>query len=202
MLEWLSVQPPLLIYLFLFINGILESGFPPYPSDIIVVVIAFSAGQGNFDPYAVYLTATIGSITGIMIVYAIARCKGNAVIEILAHSRVKKLIPLKMIERAKKKFARHDDIIIILNRFLPGMRAAINVAAGISHVKPRKMFVYSSVSVLFWNLFLVVIGFSVGSSWHEAASFLRNYNIVVTLVLIILLVVFSFVYFRKRRGAG
>jgi len=176
-----------------------ESVFPLYPSDVFVVVIAFSAGRGIFDPYAVYGTTCAGSIAGIMIVYAMAKYRGDAFIGFISRSFLKKLIPLTMIERAKKRFARHDDVILILNRFLPGMRSAINVAAGISQVKPQKMFLYSLVSVLLWNLFLVMIGFQFGSSWHEASSFLRNYNIIVALVIIVLLVIFSFVYFKKRR---
>ena len=199
MLEWLSIQNPILVYIFLVFNALVESIFPPYPSDAFVAVIAFSAGQGFFNPYAVYGTTCAGSVAGIMIVYAVANYRGDAVIQLISRSFLKKLIPFTMIERAKKRFARHDDVILILNRFLPGMRSAINVAAGISQVKPQKMFLYSLVSVLLWNLFLVMIGFQFGSSWHEASSFLRNYNIIVALVIIVLLVIFSFVYFKKRR---
>lgn len=199
MLAWLSIQTPIVVYMFLVFNAMLESLFPPYPSDVFVVVIAFSAGQGHFSPYAVYGATCIGSVAGIMIVYFIGKYKGDAVIHFLTRSFLKKLFPMEMVERAKRKFSQHDEVIIVLNRFLPGMRAAICFAAGIAQIKAHKVFLYSLVSVLLWNLFLVMVGFHVGSSWHEASTFLRNYNIIVALVLICLLIVLSFAYIRKRR---
>ncbi len=199
MLAWLSTQTPMLVYVFLVFNAMLESFFPPYPSDAFVVVIAFSAGQGHFSPYAVYGATCIGSVAGIMMIYFIAKCKGAAVIHFLTHSFLKKILPVKMVERAMRKFSQHDDVIILLNRFLPGMRAAICFAAGLAQIKTHPVFLYSLISVLIWNLFLVMVGFHVGSSWHEASAFLRNYNIIVAVALIVLLTIFSFVYFRKKR---
>ena len=104
-----------------------------------------------------------------------------------------------MIEKAKKKFAKHGDFIVFLNRFLPGMRAPICFAAGVVKINSKKFFSYSFVSVLIWNLFLVMVGFYVGSTWDEASKFLKNYSIIVTLILIPLLIVFAIIYFRKRK---
>ncbi len=200
MREWLSIQSPIIVYIFLIFNAMVESIFPPYPSDLFVAVIAFSAGQGHFSYYVVYGTTCAGSIAGIMIVYAVAKYRGDAVIQFLSRSFLKKLIPFAMIERAKKKFAAHGDIVMLVNRFLPGMRAPLCFAAGIARVETKKMFFYSLVSVLAWNFFLVMISYHIGSSWDEASTFLRNYNILAALVIVILAIILSFVYFRKRKG--
>lgn len=199
MLEWLSVQSPIIIYVFLIFNAMVESIFPPYPSDVFVAVIAFSAGQGLFNPYLVYGAACVGSISGIMIVYAVAKYRGDVVIRFVARSFLKKVIPFTMIERARKKFAAHGDIVMLLNRFLPGMRAPLCFAAGIARVETKKMFFYSFVSVLAWNFFLVMISYHIGSSWDQASTFLRNYNILAALVIVIVVIILSFVYYKKRK---
>jgi membrane protein DedA with SNARE-associated domain len=199
MFEWLSGREPILVYLFLFINSLFESLFPPYPSDAFVLVFAFLAGQGYFNPYLIYLFVISGAICGIMILYYIGKNKGDVLIEFLTRSFLGKIFPIKMIEKAKKKYVKYGDLIVFLNRFLPGMRAPICFAAGIVKINSKKVFLYSLMSVLIWNLFLVMAGFYIGSTWDEAAEFLKNYNIIVTLIFIPILIIFAIIYFKKRK---
>lgn len=198
MFEWLSAQDPILVYTFLFFNAFFESLFPPYPSDIFVLVFAFVAGKGYFNPYVVYTCTVLGSISGIMVLYSIGRSIGDRVIQFLSRSFLGRFIPVQLIEKAKHKLVSRGDVVLLLNRFLPGMRAPICFAAGTVHIISKKVFFYSFVSVLIWNFFLVMIGFYVGATWQEASKFLRNYNIVVTLILIVVLIIFVIVYFRKK----
>jgi membrane protein DedA with SNARE-associated domain len=79
------------------------------------------------------------------------------------------------------------------------MRAPICFAAGIVGIKALKVFIYSIMSVLIWNAFLVVVGFYVGATWDEASRFLRDYTIVAGCILIVILGVLTVLYFRKRR---
>jgi len=198
MFEWLSARDPIVVYTFLFFNAFFESLFPPYPSDAFVLVLAFVAGKGYFNPYVVYTCTVLGSIAGIMALYFIGRRIGNRVIQFLSRSFLGRFIPVRLIEKANHKLARRGDLIILLNRFLPGMRAPICFAAGMAHINSKKVFFYSFVSVLLWNIFLVMVGFYVGATWQEASHFLRNYNIIVTLVLIVVLIIFVIVYFRRK----
>jgi membrane protein DedA with SNARE-associated domain len=199
MLEWISKQGLILVYLFLFFNALFESLFPPYPSDAFVLVLSFLAGRGYYDPYMVYFLTVTGSIAGIMLIFQIGKKYGNRLLEFLARSFLGRIFPVRMIERAKKKFSERGDLIVILNRFLPGMRAPICFAAGIVDIKKHKMFCYSLVSVLVWNAFLVTAGFYVGATWDEASRFLRNYTVIASLILVTILLILTIIYFRKRR---
>jgi membrane protein DedA with SNARE-associated domain len=198
MFEWLSTRDPALVYLFLFISALFESIFPPYPSDAFVLVFSFIAGQGYFNPYLVYIFTVVGSIAGIMVIYSLGKLKGDALIQLLSKSFLGRIFPMAMIEKAKNKFSKRGNMILLINRFLPGMRAPICFAAGIVKINSRKVFLYSSVSVLLWNVFLVTAGFYVGSTWNEASQFLKNYNIIVIIILIAILIIFTVIYFRKR----
>ena len=198
MFEWLSGRAPIIVYIFLLLNSCFESLFPPYPSDAFVLVFSFLAGQGHFDVYIMYPVIVLGSLTGIMVLYHIGEKKGDALLELMARSFLGRIFPVKMIERAKAVFIKRGDLIVLLNRFLPGMRAPLCFAAGIVKINKKKFFWYSLISVLLWNMFLVIIGFYVGSTWSEAANFLKQYNIIAAVVLIILIIIFTVVYFRKR----
>ena len=199
MFEWLAGRAPVLVYLFLVFNSCFESLFPPYPSDAFVLVFAFLAGQGYFNPYLLYLSAVLGALAGIMILYHVGKTRGDALIGFLTKTFLGRIFPLKMIEKAKTSFVKRGDLIVLLNRFLPGMRAPLCFAAGIVKINEKRFFWYSLISVLVWNFFLIMVGFYVGSTLHEAANFLKNYNMIVGLILIVFLAIFTIVYFRKRK---
>lgn len=198
MFEWFSAREPLVVYAFLLFNAFFESIFPPYPSDAFVLVFAFLAGQGFFNPYIVYACTVLGSIVGIMVLYWIGRRVGDSVVQIFSKSFFGRIIPVRLIEKAKRKLATRGDVIILLNRFLPGMRAPLCFAAGLARSNTKKFFIYGSMSVLMWNLFLVVAGFSVGATWREASYFLRNYNIIIASMFIVFLTIFIMMYVRKK----
>ena len=202
MFEWLAGRAPILVYLFLLFNSCFESLFPPYPSDAFVLVFAFLAGQGHFNPYLLYLFVVIGALVGMMILYYVGKTRGDALIELMTRSFLGRLFPVKMIEKAKATFTKKGDVIVLLNRFLPGMRAPLCFAAGVVKINKKKFFLYSLVSVLVWNFFLIMVGFYVGSTWAEAANFLKQYNIIVASILIAFLAIFTIVYFRKRKDKG
>lgn len=198
MFEWISRQSLFAVYSFLLFNALFESICPPYPSDAFILVFAFLAGRGHYNPYAVGLMTVLGSITGIMLIYYAGRWRGNALLEFLSRSFLGRIFPVPLIERAKAKFRERGDLIVILNRFLPGMRAPICFAAGMVGITRHKVFCYSLISVLAWNAFLITAGFYVGATWDEASAFLRDYTLAATLFLIGILVLLTVAYFRKR----
>lgn len=198
MFEWISRQGIFLIYLFLFFNAVFESIFPPYPSDAFVLVFSFLAGRGLYDPYLVYSLTVVGSIIGFMFIYHIGKKYGDDLLMVISRSFLRRVFPLRLVARARRKFRKRGDIVLLLNRFLPGMRAPIGFAAGMSGVNRGKFFIFSAISMLVWNAFLIFVGFYVGASWDEASLFLRNYMVVAGLILAAILIVLIVVYYRRR----
>lgn len=198
MFEWISRQGLLLVYVFLFFNAMFESIFPPYPSDAFVLVFSFLAGRGYYNPYLLYALTVLGSITGIMLLYVIGKKHGDGLLAIISRSFLRRIFPVRLVERARKRFRERGDLVLILNRFLPGMRAPICFAAGMSGIERVKFLIYSAISVLVWNAFLITAGFYVGASWDEASLFLRNYMVIAASVLAGVIVIVAVIYYRKR----
>lgn len=197
--DWLAVRDPVLVYAFLLFNACFESLFPPYPSDAFVLVFAFLAGQGNFNPFFVFVCTMVGSVAGMMILYSIGQRHGDMVIELISHTFLGRIFPVTMIERAKARLCQRGDMVSILNRFLPGMRAPLCFASGIVGLPGIKFFILSLVSVVLWNVFLVAAGFYVGSTWDEASAFLKEYSLIAYVILIALFAALTIIYFWKRR---
>ena len=197
--DWMATRDPLVVYLFLVCNACIESLFPPYPSDAVVLIFAYLAGLGCFNPFILYGCTVTGSITGIMILYWLGKKKGNRLIQLMSTSWIGRFFPNQMIEMAQRAFSRRGTAAVFLNRFLPGMRAPICFVAGMVDVKRTAFFWLSLLSVMLWNLFLVSAGFYVGASWQEATRFLKQYNLIVTAAFIPLIVFLIIVYIRKKR---
>ena len=197
--DWIIARDLLVVYLFLIGNACVESLFPPYPSDAVVLVFAYLAGRGHFSPFIVFACTVAGSITGIMILYWLGKEKGDRLVAALTSSRLGKLFPLRMIERAQRAFRRRGATAVFLNRFLPGMRAPICFTAGMVGVKSTTVFWLSLLSVVLWNFFLVSAGFYVGTSWEEASHFLKQYNLIVTGALVPVIVFVIIMYIRKKK---
>ncbi|OPX18614.1 hypothetical protein BXT86_00340 [candidate division WOR-3 bacterium 4484_100] len=199
MVEWLAARPLVLVYAFLLFNAFFESIFPPYPSDAFVLVISFIAGQGIYSIFMVYFCTVIGSIAGVMTIYYLGRTKGDVLINYLERSFLGKFIPVKLFERAKTRFHHRGAIAIFLNRFIPGMRAPICFVAGMVKINGRTFFLFSSASILLWNLFLVLVGFYVGNNWESARRFLRAYNIIIGSLIAALILIFLVVYLVRMK---
>mgnify|MGYP001586928158 CR=1 FL=1 len=199
MIEWLTHQPLYLVYAFLFLSAAAESPIPPYPADIFILLFGFFSGQGAYHPGLVYAFSAAGSVTGIMILYYLARERGDAVVRFVSRTYLRHILPPPLLERIKRKFLDHGDLFILLNRFLPGMRAPICFTAGLVRKPAGKVFAYSLVSVLAWDLILVLAGFRLGRSWDSASQFLRRYNLLALAFIAAGLTVFSILYFSRKK---
>jgi len=72
--------PPLLIYSVVFLSCILESFFPPWPTDLIVLYAAFLAGRGQLEQWLVLAAAITGTQVGVMAIFWLARRYGPALL--------------------------------------------------------------------------------------------------------------------------
>jgi membrane protein DedA with SNARE-associated domain len=79
----------------------------------------------------------------------------------------------------------------------------VSFFAGMSEMKLSLTVTLCAVSALIWNAILVTIGYYLGQSWEQIATYLRDYGRVVTLIVILVLSGVTIHYFlRKRRTEG
>lgn len=178
------------VYLLLFVSAVVENIFPPAPGDTITAFGAFMVGTGRLEYLMVYLVTTAGSTAGFMILYFLGRfLDRNYFFEKkIAH------FDSKTIDIAIDKFNRYGYIIVLINRFLPGVRSVISISAGIVRLKPHLVFVFATSSALIWNLIWIQAGFLLGDNWdtvkQKITVLLGNYNKVAVLLIILALAYF------------
>lgn len=195
LLKYIHELPDYLIYLFLGFSAFLENLFPPFPGDTITAFGAFLAGTGRLNFLVVYIFTILGSLLGFISLFMIGGFLGRRFFirkDYRFFSRAKIL-------KAEEWFLRYGYFLILLNRFFPGIRSAISVAAGISALKISKVFFLALISCSIWNFFWMLLGHFLGNNWEmveeRISRIIAQYNLTIFTLFI------SFVLFLIIRRA-
>lgn len=186
----------LILYLFIFISSVFENLFPPVPGDTIILLSAFLVGTGRLNYFMVFIASASGNIIGFNLLFLTGRYFGKDYF----FSKNFRVFSRKKIESAEKWFKKKGYMLVLANRFMPGVRSVISLTAGILQLKPLKIFILSTISISAWTLIWIHVGYTIGDSWdtvkNSAEAILRNYNIIAG---ILVAAGFAFLIIRKYK---
>lgn len=141
-----SLEPTLNHFGYLAVVGLvlIEDFGVPVPGETVLILAAVYAGDGRLNVVLVALLGFLGAVLGDNVGFAIGHLGGRPLVErygryiLLTHERV---------DRASGFFNRHGGWIIIVARFIEGLRQANGIIAGISGIHWTK-FLLSTQSAL------------------------------------------------------
>jgi len=195
-IQFVSSFPPFLIYSFLFIASFMENICPPIPGDTIIAFGAFLAGQKRVSFLNSYLSTIFGSWFGFMVVFGIG-WKLEAIKRKLPFFKPEDIL------KAESWLKRYGYLIILLNRYIPAVRAVISLTAGILRFSPIKVMLTSLIGCASWNLAVMYLGLKIGSNWEEIkirlSHLLFQYNLAASVVIISIILVLIFLKKRSSK---
>jgi membrane-associated protein len=165
-------------------SAFIEYVFPPFPGDFVTVLGAVLVTGYGWNFGLVLGAVMLGSVAGTLVAHQV----GVA----WARRRARGLgKPRPLLDEMVARFERHGPAFIIANRFLPGVRALVFVAAGLAGIRRRTVIVYGGVSALLWSLGLMALGSAVGANLDRLETIVERYTIAAwaVIALITLLVV-------------
>lgn len=139
----------------------IEYLFPPFPGDTVTLAGAVLARLGNWSIPLIFSVLMAGNLMGAMADYLVGRRLLNP--ERLARQRGI-ANHTEMLARVLTGFERFGPALLIVNRFLPGIRALFFVAAGMARLRPGAVLFYASISAALWTALLIGAGFLVGDN--------------------------------------
>ena len=185
---------PFWFYLFIFLSGVVENLFPPYPGDTVTFIGGYLAGTGLLTFSLVFFSASFGCLAGAMILYALGKNKGRGIFL----KNKGQVFNKAQLERVENWFKRYGEKVLILSRFLPGVRSVVALTAGVGNVKLQKMTGYTLISILLWNSIILFSAFKVQENWREILGMIQVYNKVVLTVVIIVVIVWLIKIFKGK----
>ncbi|MCU0593986.1 MAG: DedA family protein [Desulfobacterota bacterium] len=191
--------PDVLIYLLLGLSAFVENLVPPIPGDTITAFGAFLVGVGKLSFAWVYISTTIGSLLGFMCLFWLGGFLGRH----FFIERDFRFLRAKDIIKAEEWFGRYGYFLILFNRFMPGIRSAVALAAGISRFRTVPVLFLSLLSCAAWNLIWIFMGHTLGTHWEtvekKMGDFLVRYNVAMIVLIVLVVLFFTFKKrFRKK----
>lgn len=159
--------------LILFAASLVEYVFPPFPGDLVVVLGAWYAVSGELSWPATFLSVTAGAVLGAWIDYRIGAALGRRLDRRLATRRPQFEERLLRVEAS---YRRWGALLLVANRFLPGFRAFIFLAAGASGIPLRRVLFYGGLSAVLWNGMLLGAGTLVAHKSEDLVELFERYT--------------------------
>jgi membrane protein DedA with SNARE-associated domain len=143
----------------------LENVVPPIPSEAILPLAGYRASEGAMNLLMLWIAATLGSLAGALVLYAIGRLLGYERLHAVAGSRWFVLCNRHDLERARNMFDRHGSKIVLLARFIPLLRSAVSVPAGIAAMPVPRFVTLTAIGSGIWNAVFIGLGWTLGDNW-------------------------------------
>ncbi len=144
-----------------------ENLFPPIPSELILPVAGFYVGEGTMNFVLAVLAATLGSVVGALILYAIARFGGRAVVLKLGRfARIRE----DDLDQADEWFDKRGSWIVLFGRLIPGVRSLVSVPAGLSEMPVLRFIALTALGSTVWNSALIGAGWGLGSNYEKVGN--------------------------------
>src|SRR5512141_2543300 len=184
-------------YLTVFVALLLENAGVPVPGETVLLFASFLA----FDEQELRLryiilvgiaAATIGDNIG----YWIGRKGGRPLLERYTHLF---RIPMSVIEKGERVFAKHGSLTIFFARFVFGMRIIAGPLAGVLRMDWKKFGLFNFLGAAVWVTVISFIGYKFGEHWEQLIKVMGRVNVVIALVALYVAVTIWRQY-RARRS--
>ncbi|MFI6119733.1 DedA family protein [Streptomyces sp. NPDC051064] len=147
----------------------LENLFPPLPSEVILPLTGFAAGQGVLSLASALFWTTLGSVVGAVVLYWIGAAFGRE----RMHTIWGKLPLVKASDlvRTEKWFAKHGTKAVFFGRMVPIFRSLISIPAGVERMPLHVFVALTALGSLIWNSVLVMAGYWLGDRWETVETY-------------------------------
>lgn len=147
---------------------LLETIFPPVPSEVIMTVAGVSAARGNMTLSGTIAAGTAGAMLGNWLWYWLAIRFGEKRLHVVIDKYSRWLtLDWHEVERGEALFHKHGSIIVLVARMLPTFRSLISIPAGLFGMSLRRFLLFSTIGTAGWSAALAGAGYFLGSQFDD-----------------------------------
>jgi membrane protein DedA with SNARE-associated domain len=168
----------------------------PVPGETVLIAAAIYAGTGQLNVAILVVVAILAAVVGDNIGYAIGHFGGERLIH--RFGRYVFITPEKL-ERAKSFFNRGGGLIVIVARFIEGLRQLNGIIAGTAEMRWSKFLAYNAIGASLWVGTWVTAGYIAGNNIGPLYKTATRYQWYAVAVIVLLLVGFIAHFFWKRK---
>ena len=163
----------------------LEDFGVPVPGETVLIISAVYAGTGRLSIWLVALFAFLAAILGDNVGFGIGHFGGRPLAE--RYGKYIFLTPERL-DKTANFFDRHGGKVIVIARFVEGLRQANGIIAGITGMHWKKFVPFNMLGAALWVGVWVSIGYFSGSNidsiYRTAAKYEAFFGIAVGLLIL------------------
>jgi membrane protein DedA with SNARE-associated domain len=161
-IQWIVSLVSENLYPGVFLAALLETIFPPIPSEVVFPLAGYSILKNNMNAFhilGVGITGGCGATVGAFVIYIISKKLGRVgLIKYLKYAKIKE----KSLEKADHWFEKYGDKSVVIGRLIPGIRELVSIPAGIFNMNPIKFLIFTLIGSCIWSISLTGIGYYFG----------------------------------------
>lgn len=173
----------------------LEDFGVPVPGETILLAAAVYAGAGQLNPVLVGVIALVAAIAGDNVGYLIGHLLERRVL--LRYGKYVMLTEERL-SKAETFFEHHGGKVIVVARFVEGLRQANGIVAGLIGMKWLRFFLFNSIGALLWVTCWLTIGVSAGGHITAIYNGITHYSLIAAGVAVFIIIVLVVLHRRKR----
>lgn len=183
-------------YVSLFALMAIESASAPVPSEVILPFAGYLVYVGVFNFWLALAVGTMASLTGALVDYYLALWLGRPFVV-----RLLKAVGLghRSLDRAERWFQRSGEWTVFAARFVPGLRAAISLPAGLFEMGLRPFIVMTVAGGLAWDAILIYAGYLSGPAWSTAVTSSSTVIDALSIIGAVVAVIYAVYYFYRPK---
>ncbi|WP_318505400.1 DedA family protein [Bacillus sp. T3] len=163
------------------------------PSEIVLGYGGYMISLGKISWVGAVLAGTIGGTLAQLFLYWLGYYGGRPVLEKYGKYI---LINKKQIDLSEEWFKKYGTGVIFTARFIPVVRHAISIPAGIAKMSAAKFTFYTVAAIIPWTILFLYLGSVLGENWAHIKEFAQPY---VMPAIIGAVVLGGLYFFVKRR---
>jgi membrane protein DedA with SNARE-associated domain len=167
------------------------------PSEIVLAYGGYLVSRGSISFLGAVIFGTIGGTIAQIFIYWIGKYGGRPFLEKYGKYL---LINKHHIDVSEQWFNRYGAGVIFTARFIPVVRHAISIPAGIARMPLMKFTLLTVAAIIPWSILFVWLGAALGEQWGSIHTVAGPYIKEAMYIAIGLLALyFLFAWFRSRR---
>lgn len=142
------------------------------PSEIVLAYAGYLVSQGHINFIGAVIAGVIGGTIAQIFIYWIGAYGGRPFLK-----RYGKYIFIheKHIDIAENWFNKYGTGVIFTARFIPVVRHAISIPAGITKMSLKKFTLYTTLAIIPWSILFVYLGNQLSSNWKHVDEFAKPF---------------------------
>lgn len=185
----------LLIFAMVFAEtGLLMGVF--LPGDTLLFTSGLLASVGYLNIAILIFVCFLGTVLGDNVGYALGKRYGHKVFK----KKDSLLFDVNHIDRAEKFYKAHGGKTVIFGRFIPFVRTAAPILAGVGKMNYRTFLVYNLFGAVLWSTAFCMLGYISGKIIPHAEGYIAPIiSVVVAGSVLIAAITILTHYWKKRR---